>query len=98
MFTTILERSPTVSWRRVFEHPRWLKGLRRRVPLIVSGRLSPEPCIAAFLFASKTVNMARKSGLLFVALYLKQCASSLRQYVGGVKQDNPKIFLSISLS
>lgn len=77
--------------------PRWLKGLLLRVPLIVSGRLSPEPCISAFLFASKIVKLARKSGLLFVVQYLKQCGSCLRQYVGGVKRPAEKLPVFVSL-
>ncbi|KAM7459963.1 hypothetical protein LguiA_036039 [Lonicera macranthoides] len=49
------------------------KGFLIRVPLIISGRLSSESAIAAFLFAKSVVRLGKKSGFLFTALYLKQC-------------------------
>jgi hypothetical protein len=62
------------------------KGFLIRVPLIISGRLSSESAIAAFLFAKSVVRLGKKSGLLFTALYLKQCwwqqrSSSSKGYI-----------------
>jgi len=39
---------------------------------------SKEHCIAAYPFSKRTVQLVRRSGALFTAPYLKQCASSLQ--------------------
>lgn len=42
-----------------------------------------EVCIAGYLFAANVYRLRRKSGLLFTALYLKQCSSSLQKAFAG---------------
>ena len=39
--------------------------------------LSKEYCISGYPFAKEVIRLRRKSGLLFTALYLKQCSSAL---------------------
>lgn len=82
MFTDILERSPIVIWRSVFENTRRMKGMLLRALHVVSDGLTSEYCIAAYLFSQKVCHLKRKSGLLFVALYLKTCAVSLQKFYG----------------
>lgn len=42
-----------------------------------------ERCIAAYLFAKQVHRLCKKSGLLFTALYLKQCGLSLAKAYAG---------------
>lgn len=93
-----LYRCPKWSWRRAFESPRWLKGLLIRVPLIISGHLSTESCIAAYLFAKEVVRIQRHSGYLFTALYLKQCAACLQQHYSGDVVDSTQMSPYVSLT
>lgn len=51
-------------------------------------------CIASHLVGKRIVELGRSSGWLFVALYLKQCATSLRTYRA---IDNPKAPASLSV-
>jgi hypothetical protein len=49
---------------------------------IVADGLTKELCISAYLVAKRIMVLYRKSGPLFVALYLKQCATSLQRFYG----------------
>lgn len=98
LFSNILERSPCVSWRGMFEHARRLKGFLIRIPLIISGRLTKESCISAFLFAKAVCRLSRKSGLLFTALYLKQFKARLQQYYGGIPKEKSLLPVMVSLT
>lgn len=51
--------------------------------LVVSDGYTKELCIGAHLFAKEVLRLVRKSGPLFTALYLKQCAVCLQQAYGG---------------
>lgn len=82
LFDTIL-RLALPSWRRIFEGPRIIIGMLAKATLVVLDGLTKEHCIAGFLFAREVYRLRRKSGLLFVALYLKQCASSLQKAYSG---------------
>lgn len=93
-----LGRCPIVAWRRVFEHSQWLKGFLLRAQLVISGHLTSESAIAAYMFAKSVVRLKRKSGLLFTALYLKQCSVSLQLYYGGVPQRKGRLPFPISLT
>jgi hypothetical protein len=55
-------------------------------------------CLAASLFCKEVVRLISKSGLLFTALYLKQCSSSLQMAYGGVKKPPELLPLPISLT
>lgn len=52
-----------------------------KVILIISDGLTKEFCIAAYLFSKEVIRLGQKSGWLFVALYLKQCSSSLQMAI-----------------
>lgn len=52
--------------------------------------------IGAYLFSREVCRLVKKSGYLFTALYLKQCAASLQQAYGGVK--TPHSFLPVPVS
>lgn len=57
--------------------------------LIATDGLTKELCIGAYLFARTVMRMARRSGMLHCAFYLKQCASSLqRAYCGEFNHDS----------
>lgn len=84
---SIIQRLPIVYWRKVFERLGPLTGFLNRVSLVVTGSLSCEMSISAFLFAKVVVRLARKGGLLTTALYLKQCSVLLQMFYGGVRTD-----------
>lgn len=50
--------------------------------MVLNGQ-TKESCIAAYLLAKKVLALRLRSGLLFVALYLKQCSSFLQKAYGG---------------
>lgn len=54
---------------------------------------SKEHSFAAYPFYKRTVQLVRRSGALFTALYLKQCASS-----GGDKKNHTLLTVSLSLN
>lgn len=82
-FFDIVQRKPTVYWRKVFEGLGRLKGFLLRIPLVVAGSLTTELCISCHLFAKQVIRLSRRSGLLHTALYLKQCSVLLQQSYGG---------------
>ena len=51
---------------------------------MVTDGLTKELCIGAYLFSRSVYKLGKRSGWLHVALYLKQCASSLQKAYGGV--------------
>lgn len=55
-------------------------------------------CIAIFLFGKRVLGLVRGSGLLFTALYLKQCSSSLMTWYGGVPTSPSLLPVPISLT
>jgi len=66
----------------MLEHPRRLVGLFNRGQLVVFGRLTKGHCLG-ILFMSRFIwKLARKSGALFTAKYLKQAHSLVLWYVG----------------
>lgn len=73
-------------------------GFLIRVPLIITGRLSKESGISAYLFAKAVIKLSRKSGLLFTALYFKQCKVCLLQFYGGVPKPKEKLPVLVSLT
>lgn len=77
---SVIERVRQYSWRHTFEGVGRLKGLLIRVSLVVAGHPTVEIGLAAVNFARQVCNMRKKSGLLFTALYLKQCGVALQRY------------------
>jgi hypothetical protein len=53
-----------------------MKRLLQKVVLIIADGNTKEMGIFIFLYMKEVVRLSRRSGLLFTALYLKQCASS----------------------
>lgn len=51
-------------------------------------RQTKELCIFVYLFMREVIRLSRKSGLLFVSLYLKQCAACLQTATGGDKRNS----------
>ncbi|KAI4347829.1 hypothetical protein L6164_008608 [Bauhinia variegata] len=64
---------------------------------IITDGLTKELCIGSYLFAKQVAYLGRKSGWLFVALYLKQCSASLMQWYAHETPTLPKK-LSIPIS
>lgn len=56
--------------------------------------LTKEMCIASHLIGKRIVMFGKRSGWLFVALYLKQCSTSLKVYRSS---DKPKAPSSLSV-
>lgn len=88
---------PKYSWRSVFEHTGRLKGLFSKVPLIATGRLSVEVGLAMVPFIRKVFHLKRDSGLMFTALYFKQCSVALQRAYSGNRIDSPAS-VSVSLT
>lgn len=76
-------RMYSIRWQRVLEHSPTLASILIKVVLIVADGLTKEACIASYLFMKSVIRLRRKSGMLFTALYLKQCSSSLQRAYGG---------------
>jgi len=74
-----------------------IKSLNKFILVITDG-LAKEHCIAAYLFTKTVLRLVRKSGGLFVALYLKQCASSLQLAYGGDKTPLSLLPVPVSLT
>jgi hypothetical protein len=49
-------------------------------------------------FARTVVRMVRKSGLLFTAIYLKQCGVSLQRYYAGSYSKHDSLSIPVSLT
>lgn len=98
LFTNFIERLPQASWRRVFEHVGRLRGFVMKIFLAVSGSRSAEGAICSLVFARKVMALVRKSNLLFVSLYLKQCSVHLQQYYAGSVSDRGQFPIYVSLS
>lgn len=94
----VLERLAVSTWRRTFESPQRIKGWLLKTTLVLSGRLSCEIGISAYLFAKEVIRLYRKSGALHCALYLKQCSSSLQSAYGGVTHKPGLLPVQVSLT
>ncbi|DAB41744.1 RNA-dependent RNA polymerase [Petunia exserta mitovirus 1] len=95
-----VERIPRYSWRSMFEHARRLRGHLLRVPLVVTLSMSREIALASVDFSRRVLRLRRKSGLLFTALYLKQCAVSLQRHYAGsfAARDSQSVSVSLTRS
>lgn len=99
LFSNVIERVPQYSWRGMFEHTKRLNGLLIKAGLVASGRLTSEVGIASISVAREIGRLKRGSGLLFVALYFKQCGVALQRYYGGHPIQRGESFpVSISLT
>jgi len=96
----VLERVPKYSWRGVFEGTRRLKGFLMRIQLVVAGSPTVESGLASVSFARTVLTMVRKSGLLFTALYLKQCRVALMRFYSGnaIKAESQPVMVSLTRS
>jgi hypothetical protein len=88
----------SLAWQRLLEQPRIMKSILSKMILIILDGLNKESCIAAYLFSKKVLKLVRGSGLLFTALYLKQCNSSLQVAYGGVKAPHALLPTPLSLN
>lgn len=85
LFDILVTVNPLL-WQRTLERPRMIIALFQKLQLIILDRLNKEFCIASYLMAKQIVRLGRKSGWLFVSLYLKQCSATLQLFRGS---DNP---------
>lgn len=81
----------------MFEDLPVMMGFLKRILLIAADGLTKESCIALYLYAKSVRRLYKKSGPLFTALYLKQCASSLQMAYGGDKRPHERLPVPISL-
>ncbi|DAB41747.1 RNA-dependent RNA polymerase [Dahlia pinnata mitovirus 1] len=95
----ILQRRAAQVWRRMLEHPRRLVGLFNKGQLVVFGRLTKGHCLGVLFMSRFMCTLARKSGLLFTAKYLKQAQGLVMWYVGsGSVSPRPKLSMHMKLT
>lgn len=80
------------------ESLRILSGLIQKIQIILQDRVTKENSIAAYLVAKQIIRLGRKSGWLFVALYLKQCSATLMQFRGGNTPVDRNLSVPVSLT
>lgn len=95
MFPTRAMQDAIVSWRRVLEDSRVIKSAFNKLILSLRDGLTKECCIATHLFWKTSWRLGKRSGWLFLALYLKQCRVILQRYVAG---DKPPTSLAPAVS
>lgn len=94
----LLERVGARGWRGVLENTRCLTGLLNKILFCITGGPSKGHCIALYSMSTRIISIARKSGLLFTGMYLKQVSFMLQWYVGGEKDKRPTMSVFISLT
>lgn len=83
----------------MFEHVGRLISFLIRIHLIVTGHYTFEGAVLSRYMAAKVMRLSRKSGLLFTALYLKQCSVALQQYYAeSQRNSNPSVMVELSRS
>lgn len=87
-----------VRWQRVLEDSRIMRSYLQKVNLIIFDDLTKERSIAMYLFSLAVIRLVRKSGMLFTALYLKQCTSCLQKAYGGIPQPKARLSVLVSLT
>ncbi|DAB41749.1 RNA-dependent RNA polymerase [Humulus lupulus mitovirus 1] len=101
LFTNFVDKLRVDPWRGIFEHTRRLRGFLIRIQIIVASHPTLEVAIASISFARKCKHLAKQSGLLFTALYLKQCSVCLQQYYARctpIEGDSLAVYVSLSKS
>lgn len=97
LFDKLLTLTP-IRWQRVLEDSRVMVTILKKMVLLTLDGYTKEVCIAGYLFCKKVRHLVKGSGLLFTALYLKQCSSSLQTYYGGCKKSPELLPVPISLT
>lgn len=87
-----------LPWQRILEGSRMLIGFLSKIPLIILDGLTKEMSIASYLIGKRIIKLGRKSGWLFVALYLKQCAVSLMLWRGNTRPLPVDMSVPVSLT
>lgn len=59
---------------------------KKKILIIATDGLTKELCIGAYLVAKQVIQLNRRSGPLFTALYLKQAATCCKQAYAGVSR------------
>lgn len=99
MIVKSLLRVRPLSWQRILEDSQLLKGFLNKIPLVVSDGLTKDVCLGLHYLAKQVIRMGRKSGWLFVALYLKQASTCLMQYYAVDSPSSPsELSVPISLT
>lgn len=83
LFANVLEQCREVPWRCIFEHTRPLYRFLVRISIVVTGQVSKESAVVAFVVAKRVRRLYRVMGALSTSLYLKQCGVSLMRYYAG---------------
>ena len=76
----------------------WIILLVSLILIIATGGLTKELCIGAYLVAKQVIQLNRRSGPLFTALYLKQAATCCKQAYAGVSQSHSLLPVPLSLT
>lgn len=88
----------SIRWQRVLEDSRIMISILQKILLMIQDKLNKETCIATYLFTKNVMKLARKSGFLFTALYLKQCGSCLQTAYGGVHTPPSQLPVFVALN
>lgn len=88
----------SLNWHQILEDLGITISILKRVVVVVQDNLNKELCIAIFLFSKQCLRLARKCGWLFLALYLKQCSSSLQIAYAGVCTRHNLLPVMVSLT
>ena len=91
----------TIKWHKILENLGLLVSIyKKRILIIAADGLTKELCIGAYLVAKQVIqlNLNRRSGPLFTALYLKQAATCCKQAYAGVSQSHSLLPVPVSLT
>ena len=83
IFSTRALSLAQLSWREALESLRVMKSRMNILILSLTDGLTKEWCIATHLFWKVCSRKGKRSGWLFLALYLKQCRVCLQRYCAG---------------
>lgn len=86
----------SVSWREAFERFQVLMSAFRKLNIILTNGLTKEYSIASYLLAKEMYRISRKSGLLFLALYIKQSRVALQRFAA--QDSKPVLTVYVSLT
>ncbi|KAF9594908.1 hypothetical protein IFM89_035472 [Coptis chinensis] len=91
-------RLSAIKGQRILEDSRVMRGFLNKVSLILFEGLTKERCIAVYLFSKQAWLLGKKSGLLFLAMYLKQCSACLQRAYAGDKAAPSLLPVPVSLT
>lgn len=96
LFPTRAMKQVNISWQEALESFRVMKSLLMKLILSLSDGLTKEWCIASHLFWKECFRLGKRSGWLFLALYLKQSRVALQRFAA--QDSTPALTVYVSLT